>query len=94
MKDMSGSVLEATEAKKKAEDLAFQAKQAGEKSAARIKSLEDQLHEMETELKKQKDQVSSFKSGENSKITEGPPLEVPHLFCLLCMPHSVTSYEI
>lgn len=57
---MSGSVLEAKEAKKKAEDLAFKAKQAGEKSAARIKSLEDQLHETETELKKTKAQVRDF----------------------------------
>lgn len=57
IKDMSGSVLEAKEAKKKAEDLAFTAKQTSEKSAARIKSLEDQLHEMETELKKSKDQA-------------------------------------
>ena len=62
MKDMSGSVLEAQEAKKKAEEQAFKAKQDREKSAARIQSLEGQLHEMEMELKKAKDQVNSLHS--------------------------------
>ena len=55
---MSGSVLEAQEAKKKAEEQAFKARQDSEKSAARIQSLEGQLHEMEAMLKKSKDQVT------------------------------------